>query len=263
MFRETTARSGPFADRRRHVLAAVSDRNCATVGELADLLAARIDDDREAAATRHEVALVHTHLPRLDSAGLVEFDRERGTVRARVDTLEAVDEWYRDHDGGRGDGSPSRTDPHAPGRWRDRRRTIRAILSRHDPGDRTTLSVLTVAVAVSERGPAAADLGPVRTTLHHVHLPNLDAAGVVDYDPEATAVTCRRVGSGTGAGGHAETAPDGSDARRRSEDDAVWTVSGREDVRERQRAVRSRRRIARRRGDGPGDGDRRLSRPPA
>ncbi|RXK50176.1 DUF7344 domain-containing protein [Halorientalis pallida] len=243
MRRETTARSGPFSDRHRHVLAAVADRDACTVDELAAALADRLDDGRDAAVTRQEVALVHTHLPRLDSAGLIEFDRERGTVRARSDTPEAVDRWYSDHGGGtdRSTGEPTGRDRSAtPDQWRDRRRTLRSVLAGCESGDRIPLAVLAVAVAVSEGEDGATDLASVRSTLHHVHLPKLDASGVLDYDPEARTATCRSDES-EGTAHLREVTHDGDSPetaeRQRPDDDAVWTVAGRTDVRERQRAL--------------------------
>ncbi|AQL42514.1 hypothetical protein BV210_07225 [Halorientalis sp. IM1011] len=245
MYDETAARSGTevgtadaFSDREGHVRAAVEARGETTVGELAETLATRLDGDRDA-ATRHEVALVHVHLPKLDAAGLIEYDSESGTVRAKPGTPDPVARWRREpRDGDRSfDGRATSGEAPTPGRYRDRRRTVRSVLTACAPGERTTLSVLAVAVTVSERGGEAVDYGSVRAMLHHVHLPKLDAAGVVDYDP--TTRTVRYRGDDFGDHGRDGAATRGGDGDRRQGggDGSVWTVSGRADARERQRAL--------------------------
>jgi DNA-binding transcriptional ArsR family regulator len=60
-----------------------------------------------------------------------------------------------------------------------RRRTIRLVADRDGPVDRDEIA--------SALGPAEADRAG--TTLHHVHLPVLDEADVLRYDPETGGVT--------------------------------------------------------------------------
>lgn len=71
-----------------------------------------------------------------------------------------------------------------------RRRVVDAL------GDlRPPVAIERLAEAVADRDPAEvpdASVDDVATTLHHVHLPKLAAAGVVDYDPETTTVTAER-----------------------------------------------------------------------
>jgi len=64
--------------RRRGVLYAVERGEETTVEELADRISSWLGDAHDASSVR--LSLVHTHLPRLADAGVVEYDRERGTV---------------------------------------------------------------------------------------------------------------------------------------------------------------------------------------
>lgn len=62
---------------RRRILYALREDGTATAGELADaVLAAGLADARDRALA----ALVHTHLPKLDDHGVVEYDRDDGVV---------------------------------------------------------------------------------------------------------------------------------------------------------------------------------------
>lgn len=70
---------------------------------------------------------------------------------------------------------------------RRRRRTAVAVLASVDGA--VTLNELTRAVVRRERDGSIADvsgdrLTQVSVTLHHNHLPRLDDAGVVEYDPD-------------------------------------------------------------------------------
>lgn len=77
----------------------------------------------------------------------------------------------------------------------ERRRTVLRVLA-HD-AEVTTLESLATAVAAEETDVDRSDStvdedaivdAPVQIELHHVHLPMLDAAGVVDYDRESKRV---------------------------------------------------------------------------
>jgi len=65
------------------------------------------------------------------------------------------------------------------------RRTVVTVLR---DSTAVTRSELATAVADRERGDGDATTERVETRLHHVHLPVLDEAGVVNYDPEAELV---------------------------------------------------------------------------
>jgi hypothetical protein len=76
-----------------------------------------------------------------------------------------------------------------------RRRDVVAVLSEREP----SVSLHDVATAVRELKPEPeSDGASARTTrdvaaaLHHSHLPKLDRADVIDYDPETNAVTAIR-----------------------------------------------------------------------
>lgn len=62
---------------RRQILYALREDGTATTGELADaVLTAGLADARD----RTLAALVHTHLPKLDDYGIVEYDRDDGVA---------------------------------------------------------------------------------------------------------------------------------------------------------------------------------------
>lgn len=76
-----------------------------------------------------------------------------------------------------------------------RRRSVVAVLSDRDPP--IALPELATAVASRETESESNDhsaetLEAVSTELHHDHLPRLDDVDIIDYDPEASAVTAAR-----------------------------------------------------------------------
>lgn len=74
-----------------------------------------------------------------------------------------------------------------------RRRSVVAVLSdRNSPIElRELATAVTETASDPDDGPPNATREVV-TTLHHVHLPKLDAAGVIDYDSETNTVVPRR-----------------------------------------------------------------------
>jgi glycine cleavage system regulatory protein len=70
---------------------------------------------------------------------------------------------------------------------RDRRVVLATLLEHGD--ERLPVGVLTDVVARSR--PEAVSEQTVLTALHHVHLPKLDCANVIEYDAEASLVTYR------------------------------------------------------------------------
>lgn len=84
--------------RRRHVidlLAAEQERH--DIGTLSTRIAARENDIEVKAVTSNErkrvyTALQQSHLPKLDAAGFIEFDKQRGTVRP-LSTLSTAEQY--------------------------------------------------------------------------------------------------------------------------------------------------------------------------
>ena len=175
--------------RSRVVLATLEDESAAvSVAELATHVAAAAHDtsivavdgdDRE----REHVALVHRELPKLDEAGLVEWDRENGVVTT-TDHPALADSDLR----------PVIDSPEEE--WGDvleslahgRRRVVLSILVDHGGAiARRNLARRTLA---RERGVSRSDVSPsdveeVLASLYHVHLPKLRDAGLlVDDDLE-------------------------------------------------------------------------------
>ncbi|MBX0294039.1 DUF7344 domain-containing protein [Haloarcula nitratireducens] len=72
-----------------------------------------------------------------------------------------------------------------------RRRTLLGLLV--DADGAVTLGSLATAIAQTERasGLGATPSHRIAVSLHHAHLPKLDAAGVVDYDRETNSVRYR------------------------------------------------------------------------
>jgi hypothetical protein len=65
-----------------------------------------------------------------------------------------------------------------------RRRRIIRILRTHE----NAVSVMTLAEALAAREPGEPDPDQLVVSLQHVHLPKLDATGVVEYGPERSQV---------------------------------------------------------------------------
>ncbi|WP_135830085.1 DUF7344 domain-containing protein [Halorussus halobius] len=85
--------------RRRGVLYAVGRDGAVTVETLADRIASWQRDGGDAPdADAVRTSLVHAHLPKLDEANAVDYDRGRGTVEpaARASTLDSYLELTRD-----------------------------------------------------------------------------------------------------------------------------------------------------------------------
>ena len=73
-----------------------------------------------------------------------------------------------------------------------RRLAVEALFGREGP-----LSLVDLAAAVADRHPdepAGRSETEIATALHHGHLPKLDDADLVDYDPRSETVTAVRTG---------------------------------------------------------------------
>jgi DNA-binding transcriptional ArsR family regulator len=173
------------SERRRILLAVLRDRKGSmTVRDLAAEIATRENggDASPDDCDRIHTTLVHAHLPKLEHAGLV---RRGPNERVAL----AAD-------------SPVRTPRfqmllRTAGSWDAgvevlsdrRRREILSVLT--DGADQLDLEELARRIVTEERAGSGSDdldVDEVRVVLHHVHLPKLDGADVVDYDPERRTV---------------------------------------------------------------------------
>lgn len=165
---------------RRLLLAHVLDRaSPVSVRELATQIVAERDgiplaDVPPDALTRTRVELCHTHLPPLDEAGLLEWDREENTVAAndqpgletpQLQQLLEVD-----------------TDAVVEAIATDERRRVLEVLADVDGQiDRATLAQHTLARVhdVSPTEIPEREQQDLSVRLYHVHLPKLRQAGVI------------------------------------------------------------------------------------
>ena len=150
--------------------------------------------DEAASETRLGTSLHHTHLPKLDDAGLVEYDPDCGLVRLRddsrfetlapaIDALESAD-------------SPVSTDVLLDLLSDFRRRQAILTLVRHDD---LSLPDLADEVTVAERDEYLSNIDPddvleVYLSLYHTHVPKLAAADLVAYDQDGDHVALTEAG---------------------------------------------------------------------
>lgn len=176
----------PFASlshgRRRHTMAVLLARSTpVTERELASELAESTPAGSGRAVSRGEarINLRHVDLPKLADAGLLSWNEADGTVTScdhlALDdtTLERVIET----EAGRVDGPATNV-------LNQRRRTVLAVLeSRNGSRDRAELAG-EVAAREAEGEPSTEAVEEVAVRLHHVDLPKLDEAGLVEYDAD-------------------------------------------------------------------------------
>lgn len=175
-----------LTDRRRAILACLLDDAPLRVPTLAERLAA---DDAAASAPDPEAVdrvaanLHHVHLPALEAVGLIDRDRAAGTV-APSDHLLYDDPDFRGFlaaDDGLDDLVECLAD--------DCRRAVLKVLDeREEPITRDDL-------ARAAAPPLSARAEELRVDLHHVHLPKLDAMGLLEYD--ASTAIVEPAGAGT------------------------------------------------------------------
>jgi hypothetical protein len=166
----------------RALLAQLADVDDETL--VVDDLVARIADDGVADDPLLRAQFHHTHLPKLDDAGLLDYDADRGLVRpdanGRFEELHSVAATYEPDD------RPASLDTVFGLLASFRRRTAYRTLLSH--GD-LSLPDLADEVAVAECEQPLTEIDPddvlqVYLSLYHTHVPKLASAGLVEYDQD-------------------------------------------------------------------------------
>jgi hypothetical protein len=191
-----------------------------------------VDVSREAVRERW-LELVHTHLPALASVGLLEYDEADGTV-ATTDHSALADPRLREIVAA----DEAGFDAVLEGLADERRRIVLGVLEgRDEPIDRRTLA-REVADTESRVDSTPDSVDEVVVSLHHLHLPKLDAVGLLEYDADAGTVAYE---------GHPALSETWFDFRRgetpqsplpgAERSDGVRTIEGRGDVLARGRSL--------------------------
>lgn len=151
-----------------------------------------IEDVAEVTIEGVRIQLQHAHLPRLDDVGLVEWSRDDETVAVTEDPVWEDAEFQRlleIDDDDWDELAASEVD----GR-------LRTIVSALESGESVRRDVLAHRVAAHEADAEswADSVESVRSELHHVHLPKLEGAGLLEYDADCGTVTYRDPSSAGG-----------------------------------------------------------------
>lgn len=175
-----------LADHRsRRVVSIVRERDApVSEDELAARLAAGADEPPTADARDQRrstrLHLIHAALPELDDAGLVRWDRASGHVAAASHPL--FDDAGIEHLLAAGEAWDDQISAVA----RERRLVLLDVLARRDEEmDRRDLAATVHAQEARRPDAEPGSAGAVHASLHHVHLPVLADAGLVEYDPGA------------------------------------------------------------------------------
>lgn len=132
-------------------------------------------------------ALIHTHLPVVEDAGLINWDRDTETVKTAPHP--AFDDprfWLLLESEAEG------LDAALTQLANDRRRVLLTDL-RNAETAKTRRDLARELLSSDETGldPGSDGVDEVRASLHHVHLPPLDDADLIEYDSEADRATYR------------------------------------------------------------------------
>lgn len=169
--------------RRRTTLSLLQHLDAPAVGELATELAADEAGKLPSQVTpteaeRVEVALEHTHLPKLVAADLLAREDGRVTTTSHPALADPTVATLVDSDADEWDDVLAAL--------ADARRclALTVLYGADGPMDRSTLAA-EVSALLADAPPVDA----VERDLHHAHLPVLDEAGLVTYDPAAGTVS--------------------------------------------------------------------------
>ena len=166
----------------RALLACLADADEETL--VVDDLAARNADDEAGDDWLLRTRFHHTHLPKLDGAGLLDYDADRSLVRpGRADQFEALHSVVADYEA---DDRPVSLDALFDLLSAFRRRTAYRTLLAH--GD-LSLPDLADEVVIAECDRTLPEIDPddvlqVYLSLYHTHVPKLAEAGLVEYDQD-------------------------------------------------------------------------------
>ena len=180
---------------RRQVLAVLLERNTVEFEELTAELSLHAESSRSGDDADDQQAVVaalyHTHVPKLEAAGLLSVNDDDDVLTLRL---------HRDIYAGPLTPHLLRTVDQAVWSalatvYRDRRRgRVLTLLAKFGPT--LTVSSLASALVESQAESAGRSAGhdsetkrDVEISLHHVHLPILDEAGLLDYDHDNRTVT--------------------------------------------------------------------------
>lgn len=132
-----------------------------------------------------QTSLHHNHLPRLDAVGLIDWNRDRGTVRLEDHPVVSSPDFNQllmrlKHE----------SDEIAESIANEKRRAILGILQ--SKGRRLTVDMLVREISVRYSDTYLFDsTEAIRLQLHHRHLPRFDEAGIINYDDEDGKVSLR------------------------------------------------------------------------
>lgn len=184
-----------FVDaRRRQILAILLDRSAA-VGEqeLATRLVAarerkRMNDVSNREAERMRTELHHSHLPMLNDADLIVWNRADATI-ATTDHPSLQDPRFRYVV----DKLDESWDEIIANLVVERRRVTLSVLEAHDGSMSKSTLAREVAIREDAAEPSSDEVQETLIALHHVHLPKLRAARLIEYDEdEGTVSYCGR-----------------------------------------------------------------------
>jgi len=142
----------------------------------------------ESTAANRSVAAMHTQihhldLPKLAEAGFIDLDRDAN----RVTDIDATAVDNADFESALD--PESRADEIAEGSLTEDQLAIMYCLeSREGAIDRTTLG-REVLTQDGDSEPSVAEMKKLKSSLHHLHLPKLEEAGLVEYDTAAGEVS--------------------------------------------------------------------------